>query len=144
MGKEASSRANTSISPNTEKLESYQLQGRNKHWKINTFTSGTVLNKLLVPRRPGTAPQLPAGGTGVPAAPGGAHGEGREQSVCVCVLLQGLLRAGKVKPGLPDTTLKLIFGAILVLKANLTLPRILLHQHHPQVVCLPHASLGRV
>lgn len=41
MGKEASSRANTSISPNTEKLESYQLPGRNKHWKINTFTPGT-------------------------------------------------------------------------------------------------------
>lgn len=87
VGKEANSRTNTSISPNTEKLESYQLPGRNKYWKINTFTSGTVLNTqpLLVPKRAGTAPQLPAVGTGAPAAPGQAHREGREQPVCVCV-----------------------------------------------------------
>lgn len=48
--------------------------------------------------------------------------------------------AGEARRGLQDTTAEPVLSRTPGTRGHLVLPPILLHQHHPQVVCLPRAA----
>lgn len=49
-------------------------------------------------------------------------------------------RAGEARRGVQHSTAEAMLSRTLGTRAHLILPPILLHRHHPQVVCLPRAA----
>jgi len=105
---------------------------KNKHlWHAIRFAS---------PRRPAQCSNQSRAAVGCPA--GGRTPSPRPLSRGVHAALPGLAIAGEGTPALPGTTAKPGFSRTPVASADLVLPRILLHQHHPQAVCL-HTPPGQ-